>query len=86
MWLQGGSNSAPTTVAALPYKWTLPLPRNSSLGTTLNFKVVDMGTGPSTILMLHGFPDSAQVWRNQVMMAHAGSVGMRCRQGTFHLD
>lgn len=25
----------------------------------------DMGVGPSTVLMLHGFPDSADVFRNQ---------------------
>jgi pimeloyl-ACP methyl ester carboxylesterase len=31
----------------------------------LNFTVVDAGNGPA-ILLLHGFPDSSYVWRNQV--------------------
>lgn len=59
------SDTAATQAAALPYK-VLTLPRPSSNGATLKFSVVDQGTGPSTVLMLHGFPDSAQVWRNQV--------------------
>jgi hypothetical protein len=69
-----GADASPTQAAALPYK-VLTLPRPSSNGATLKFSVVDQGTGPSTILMLHGFPDSAQVWRNQVccnsMQTHA---------------
>jgi pimeloyl-ACP methyl ester carboxylesterase len=31
----------------------------------LNFSVVDVGAGPG-VLLLHGFPDSSYVWRNQV--------------------
>jgi pimeloyl-ACP methyl ester carboxylesterase len=31
----------------------------------LNFSVVDVGAGPG-VLLLHGFPDSGYVWRNQV--------------------
>ncbi len=31
----------------------------------LNFSVVDAGAGPG-VLLLHGFPDSSYVWRNQV--------------------
>lgn len=31
----------------------------------LNFSIVDEGNGP-TILFLHGFPDSSELWRNQI--------------------
>jgi pimeloyl-ACP methyl ester carboxylesterase len=31
----------------------------------LKFNVVDAGTGPG-VLLLHGFPDSSHLWRNQV--------------------
>jgi pimeloyl-ACP methyl ester carboxylesterase len=31
----------------------------------LNFYVVDEGSGP-TVLLLHGFPDSSDLWRNQI--------------------
>ncbi|MEH6995597.1 alpha/beta hydrolase, partial [Neobacillus drentensis] len=31
----------------------------------LQFHVVDEGTGPA-VLLLHGFPDSSYVWRNQI--------------------
>lgn len=33
----------------------------------------DMGNGPSTILMLHGFPDSAEVFRKQAS-AHSSHL------------
>jgi len=31
----------------------------------LNFHVVDEGSGPA-VLLLHGFPDSSDLWRNQI--------------------
>ena len=31
----------------------------------LNFRVLDEGSG-QPILLIHGFPDSADLWRNQV--------------------
>jgi pimeloyl-ACP methyl ester carboxylesterase len=31
----------------------------------LNFHVVDEGRGP-VVLLLHGFPDSSDLWRNQM--------------------
>ena len=63
--VSGDAAASAGPAPALPYK-VLTLPRPSSMGATLKFSVVDVGKGPSTILMLHGFPDSAQVWRNQV--------------------
>lgn len=33
---------------------------------TISSDLADMGPGPSTVLMLHGFPDTADVFRNQV--------------------
>jgi pimeloyl-ACP methyl ester carboxylesterase len=32
----------------------------------LNFNVVDEGKGSETVLLLHGFPDSSYLWRNQI--------------------
>jgi pimeloyl-ACP methyl ester carboxylesterase len=32
----------------------------------LTFHVVDEGKGPATVLLLHGFPDSSFLWRNQI--------------------
>ena len=32
----------------------------------LNFNVVDEGKGNSTVLLLHGFPDSSYLWRYQI--------------------
>jgi pimeloyl-ACP methyl ester carboxylesterase len=32
----------------------------------LTFHVVDEGKGPVTVLLLHGFPDSSFLWRNQI--------------------
>ena len=31
----------------------------------LSFPVIDQGTGPA-VLLLHGFPDSRLLWRNQI--------------------
>ena len=31
----------------------------------LNFSVVDEGSG-AAVLLLHGFPDSSDLWRNQI--------------------
>jgi pimeloyl-ACP methyl ester carboxylesterase len=32
----------------------------------LKFNVVDEGKGAQTVLLLHGFPDSSYLWRNQI--------------------
>ena len=32
----------------------------------LAFNVLDVGEGPEVLLLLHGFPDSHRLWRNQV--------------------
>lgn len=37
-----------------------------------------MGRGPSTVLMLHGFPDSADVFRRQVRI-HINYIGLNTR-------
>jgi len=38
----------------------------------LQFHVVDQGTGPA-VLLLHGFPDSSYLWRNQIQtLVNAG--------------
>ncbi len=42
----------------------MPAPIKIDVGG-LEFSVVDAGTGPG-VLLLHGFPDSAYVWRHQV--------------------
>jgi pimeloyl-ACP methyl ester carboxylesterase len=41
------------------------LPRTAIRANGLTFQVVDQGEGPA-VLLLHGFPDSADVWRHQV--------------------
>jgi pimeloyl-ACP methyl ester carboxylesterase len=42
----------------------MPAAQNLDVGG-LGFNVVDAGEGPA-ILLLHGFPDSSHLWRNQV--------------------
>jgi pimeloyl-ACP methyl ester carboxylesterase len=41
------------------------LPRSRIEANGLSFSVVDAGEGPA-VLLLHGFPDSSELWRHQV--------------------
>lgn len=42
----------------------------------LNFHVVDEGSGPA-VLLLHGFPDSSDLWRNQIPARALRGMGVR---------
>ena len=39
----------------------------------IKFNIVIEGNGPD-VLLLHGFPDSSQVWRNQIPCAGTGRI------------
>ncbi|XP_050203643.1 uncharacterized protein LOC126653749 [Mercurialis annua] len=42
----------------------------------INMHIASIGTGPSTILFLHGFPDLWYTWRHQLLSL--SSLGYRC--------
>lgn len=52
----------------------LPLRRSQVMANGLPFHVIEQGEGPA-VLFCHGFPDTAETWRNQ--MSAVGKAGYR---------
>jgi pimeloyl-ACP methyl ester carboxylesterase len=60
-------------VEEAPHHVGCPIVRRMN-GDGIELAVNDAGTGPA-VLLLHGFPDTAQLWRHQIPALHA--VGLR---------
>src|SRR5918997_4146371 len=68
MWSDGFNDSG---VEEAPHSVACPIMRRIS-GDGVELNVLEAGEGPA-VLLLHGFPDSARLWRHQIpTLADAG--------------